>query len=118
MFNSIYNKFRQATLFEKLLLLVGILIGISGFWIINKTYAESPGINWSFITAIFLWLTLIFIVILTDSNESIKEELSVIIKEHINETKLLKEEVKHHIAETKLMRNEISLLRQVLSKKK
>jgi|TARA_B100001971_G_scaffold72955_1_gene67264 hypothetical protein len=39
-------------------------------------------------------LILIFLVILTDSNKSIKEELGIIIREHIGETKLLKEEVK------------------------
>ena len=104
MFKSIYNKFKQATFFEKLLLLVGIFIGIAGFWLINTTFLNQPGINWSFLAAIFLWLLLIFVVILTDSNESIKEELGTIIKEHIAETKLLKEEV--------------ILLRKSMSKKK
>lgn len=93
MFKAVYKKFIQATLFEKLLLIVGIFIGIAGFWLINTTYSIEPGINWQFITSVFLWLLLIFVVILTDSNESIKEELGTIIKEHIDETKLLKEEV-------------------------
>lgn len=104
MFKAVYKKFVQATLFEKLLLVVGIFIGISGFWLINKTYSITPGVNWQFITSIFLWLLLIFVVILTDSNESIKEELSTIIKEHIEETRLLKKEV--------------VLLREVMNKRK
>ena len=93
MFRSIYKKFAQSNLFQKLLLFVGIAIGVIGFWLINKIYINEPVVGWSFITAVFLWLLLIFVVILTDSSESIKEELSAIIKEHINETRLLKEEV-------------------------
>lgn len=94
MFKFVYKKFQAATVFEKLLLVTGILIGIVGFWFINKIYYNQPGLSWQFLTSVFLWLMLIFLVILTDSNESVKEELSVIIREHIEETKLLKEEVK------------------------
>lgn len=94
MFQFVYKRFRIATVFEKLLLLTGIFIGILGFWLINRNYYNQPGLSWQFLTAVFLWLILIFLVILTDSNESIKEELSFIMKEHIEETKLLKEEVK------------------------
>lgn len=104
MFRAVYRKFEQATLFEKMLLLVGITIGIVGFWLINRIYADDPIINWPFVTSVFLWLLLIFVVILTDSNESIKEELGTIIKEHIEETRLLKKEV--------------VLLRNVMNKKK
>ncbi|MAG91908.1 hypothetical protein CMO83_04490 [Candidatus Woesearchaeota archaeon] len=86
------------------MLIVGILIGVVGFLLINNTFLNNPVINWSFVTSIFLWLLLIFVVILTDSNESIKEELGTIIKEHIGETRLLKKE--------------ITLLREVMSKKK
>ena len=118
MFKSVYKKFQESTLFEKLLLFVGFFIGLAGFWLINKIYLTEPNVNWQFITSIFLWLLLIFIVILTDSNESIKEELATIIREHIQETKLLKQEVTQHITETKLMKKEISLLREVMSKKK
>ena len=94
MFNLVYKRFKASSVFEKLLLVVGISIGIIGFWLINSVYYNQPGLTWEVLTAIFLWLLLILIVILTDSNESIKEELSVIIKEHIEETKLLKEEIK------------------------
>ena len=93
MFKYIYKKFQQSNLFQKLLLLIGISIGIIGFWFINKIYIYEPGVNWQFMIAVFLWLLLIFTVILTDSSESIKEELGAIIKEHIKETKLLKDEV-------------------------
>lgn len=93
MFKSVYKKFRQSNFFQKLLLLVGILIGVIGFRLINGIYIKDPIPSWPFITSIFLWLLLIFIVILTDSSESIKEELGAIIKEHIHETRLLRAEV-------------------------
>ncbi len=94
MFQFVYKRFKAATVFEKLLLLTGILVGVFGFWFINRIYYNQPGLTWQFLTSVFLWLMLILLIILTDSNESIKEELSVIIREHIEETKLLKEEVK------------------------
>ena len=94
MFDLVYKRFKASSVFEKLLLVVGMAVGIIGFWLINSVYYNQPGLTWEVLTAIFLWLLLILIVILTDSNESIKEELSVIIKEHIEETKLLREEIK------------------------
>jgi surface polysaccharide O-acyltransferase-like enzyme len=94
MFKSVYTNYRKATLFEKLLLVVGVFIGIVGFWLINTIFFAEPGLSWQFITSVFLWILLIFIIVLTDSNESIKEELGTIITEHIEETRILKEEVK------------------------
>lgn len=107
MFKFIYIRFQRATFFEKLLLAVGLTVGIFGFWLINTVYLKEPTLSWSFITTVFLWFILIFIIILTDSNESIKEELGVIIKEHIEETKLLREEVKlfHKALNNKKKRN-------------
>ena len=94
MFKFVYLRFRASTAFEKMLLIVGIAVGIIGFWFINKIFYQEPVLSWQFLMSTFLWLIMILIIILTDSNESIKEELSIIIKEHIEETKLLKEEIK------------------------
>ena len=110
MFKFISKEIRKSTLFEKFLLIVGIAIGIIGFWLINSVYSQNPVVSWQFVIAIFLWLLLIFMVVLTASNEGIKEELSITIKDHIEETKLLKEE-------TKLVREEIKLLNKALVKK-
>jgi hypothetical protein len=104
MFKLVFKRFQNSTIFEKLLLIVGISISIIGFWLINTTFYTEPIINWSFVSAVFLWLLLIFLVILTDSNESIKEELATVIREHIEETRLLKKEV--------------TLLRNAISKRK
>ncbi len=94
MFSMFGQKIRSSTFFEKLLLLVGVVVGIIGFKLLNAAYAQNPGLSWQALIALFLWLLLIFLIILTDSSESIKEELAIIIKEHVTETKLLREEVK------------------------
>ncbi|MCH8004345.1 MAG: hypothetical protein IH934_06990 [Nanoarchaeota archaeon] len=93
MFNQLGKGSRTTTLFEKLLLIIGIAVGIIGFFLINLVYKGDSVLSSHFLTVIFLWLLLIFIVILTASNESIKEELSIIIKQHIQETTLIKEEI-------------------------
>jgi len=87
---NLAKKLKKSTFFERLLLIIGVSVAIMGFWMINKAYLSDPTATWGLIMSVFLWLILIFIIILTDSNESIKEELSTIIKEHIEETKLLK----------------------------
>ncbi len=94
MFSMFGQKFLKSTLFEKLLLVVGIVVGIIGFRLLNAAYMESPGLSWQALIALFMWMMLIFLIILTDSSEGIKEELAIIIKEHVEETKLLREEVK------------------------
>jgi len=94
MFIPFYKGYRKSTIFEKLLLIVGVSVGIIGFWLINKLYQQDLIISWQLLMSVFLWFLLIFIIILTASNEGIKEELSIIIKQHIEETKLIKEEIK------------------------
>jgi len=118
MFKLVFKRYRSSTFFEKLLLFVGIAIGIIGFWLINTVYFEEPILSWQFIVSVFLWLILIFIVILTDSNESIKEELGLIMKEHIEETRILKKIMIEHVKETKILKNEVILLNKVLTKNK
>jgi len=90
---NLLKKIRQTTVFERLLLLIGVAVIIIGFLLLKAAWEADRDIGWMFIQSLFLWFILIFIVILTDSNESIKEELGIIIKEHIEETKLMKEEI-------------------------
>lgn len=108
---ALKEMYKRMNFFEKLLLLVGITITVFGFFFINKMFTGEGHLSWALLQAAFLWLLLIFLIILTDSNESIKEELKVVINEHVKETKLLKE-----IAQDQL--KEIRLLRAQLPKKK
>jgi uncharacterized membrane protein len=90
--------------FEKMLLLVGIAVTIIGFYYINKIYTGEGHISWALLQAAFLWLLLLFMIILTDSNESIKEELKEVIQKHIEETKVLREISKEQLAELKVIK--------------
>lgn len=104
--------FRRVTLFEKLLLVIGFAVTLVGFYFLNKLYARDAGISWALIQSMFLWLILLFIIILTDSNESIKEELSIILKENIKETQILREVSRQQLEEIKLLREDLNKKRK------
>lgn len=93
----------RLNMFEKLLLLIGMAVTIVGFYYINKMYTGEGRLSWSLLQAAFLWLVLLFMIILTDSNESIKEELKEVIHQHMTETKLLKDISKEQLAELKVL---------------
>ena len=79
---------RKANLFEKLLLVVGLAVGVIGFYLIDKIYRVEGYLNWFMVVAIFSWLTLIFLIIISDTNEDLKEEFVQVQKE---ENEVLKE---------------------------
>lgn len=89
--------------FEKLLLLTGLVVTIVGFYYINKIYTGEGHLSWALLQAAFLWLLLLFMIILTDSNESIKEELKEVIQKHVEETKLLQKISNEQLAELKIL---------------
>ncbi|MBI5072285.1 hypothetical protein HZA99_00550, partial [Candidatus Woesearchaeota archaeon] len=49
-------------------------------------------LSWNMLHATFLWLILLVLLIVAAVLENIKEELCIMIKEHILETKLLRKE--------------------------
>jgi len=109
---------RKLNFFEIVLLIVGIGVGIVGFLIISNHYQSDPTISWDLYQTVFIWLLLIVLLILAATMEDVKEELAVIIKGHIEETKLLKEEtmILKDISNQQL--EEIRLLRSDMNKKK
>jgi uncharacterized membrane protein len=106
--NAIKKMVRRLNFFEKMLLLVGISVTVIGFYYINKIYTGEGHISWALLQAAFLWLLLLFMIILTDSNESIKEELKEVIQKHVEETKLLKEISKEQLAELKIIKTALT----------
>ncbi|HII72358.1 TPA: hypothetical protein HA265_06405 [Candidatus Woesearchaeota archaeon] len=104
----ITRMFGRTNLFEKILLLVGLAVTIIGFYYINKMYTGEGNLSWALLQAAFLWLLLLFMIILTDSNESIKEELKQVVNEHVKETKLLKDISKEQLAELKVIKASLS----------
>jgi hypothetical protein len=115
------TNYRKSNFFERVLLIVGLLVIIVGFYFIYQVFQSSPGyasLGWESLQTIFLWLMLVVLIVLLATEEDVKEELAIIIKEHIEETKIMKEE-------TKLLRelnheqlNELKLLREINTKTK
>jgi len=82
---------RSTSIFEKLLLVVGLLILIIGYFLINKVLvAEGYKISWGFLQTVFLWLLMVIFIIMLAIGEDIKEG---ILLEQLDEIKNLKEEI-------------------------
>jgi surface polysaccharide O-acyltransferase-like enzyme len=102
---SAFNRMlHRLNFFEKMLLLVGIAVTIIGFYYINNIYTGEGHLSWALLQAAFLWLLLLFMIINTDSNESIKEELKEVIQRHIEETRVLRDISREQLAELKIIK--------------
>ena len=80
---------RQPNFYEKILLVLGILVLIIGFSFIQKL---SPAIGFGFelLLLIFTWLILVILIILLSAAENMKEELKVVATAQLEELKLLR----------------------------
>lgn len=85
------EKKRHTSIFEKLLLVVGILLLTVGYFFINKTFiAENYQLTWGFLQTVFLWLLMVIFIILLAIGEDIKEG---ILLEQLDEIRQLKEAI-------------------------
>jgi len=109
MFRFVWDKFKKTTMFEKMLLVVGLAISVLGFYWINNMYMREPKVTWPLLQAAFSYLLLIFMVILTDSNESIKEELKIVIKEQAQEIRYLRNIANEQLDEIRLLRRDLTM---------
>ena len=88
---SIMEKKRHTSIFEKLLLIVGFLVLIMGYFFINKVFiAEEYKVGWEFLQTVFLWLLMVIFIILLAIGEDIKEG---ILLEQLDEIRGLKEAI-------------------------
>ncbi len=86
------EKKRHTSIFEKLLLVVGFLVLIMGYFFINKIFAaEDYKVSWGFLQTVFLWLLMVIFIILLAIGEDIKEG---ILLEQLDEIKGLREEIR------------------------
>ncbi len=92
MLGEFHKPTRKATLFEILLLILGLIVLVIGFLLIRNTFINTGGdLNWFMIGAVFSWLTLLILFVVSELNADVKEELSLVMREHVDQTKLLKE---------------------------
>ena len=83
------EKKRRTSIFEKMLLVVGLLLLVIGYFFINKVFiAEDYKISWGFLQTVFLWLLMVIFIILLAIGEDIKEG---ILLEQLDEIRSLKD---------------------------
>ncbi len=95
----VYDK-RKPNFFEKILLLIGVILIIAGYGLMHGRIIADGMITWNAIQAIFIWLVLVVLVILLAVNENMKEELKIIAGQQLNEIKLLTGSTKKQILKT------------------
>jgi hypothetical protein len=98
---------RKYNLFEKMLLPVGIGLTFLGFYLIYLADQSNSLVGWLRLLTVFVWMLLLFNVVLSALSEDMKEELSLLQREHVTEIKLLKELVHDQYQELKLIRQEL-----------
>lgn len=82
------EKRRRTSVFEKLLLIVGFLVLVIGYYFINRVFvAEGFQVSWGFLQTVFLWLLMVIFIIMLAIGEDIKEG---ILLEQLEEIKDLK----------------------------
>ncbi len=80
---------RKTSSFEKMLLIVGLLVLFIGYMLISKTYVvEGSQMSWGFLQTTFLWLLIVIFIILLAIGEDIKEGILI---EQLEEIKSLKD---------------------------
>lgn len=85
------EKKRSTSVFEKLLLVVGFLLLIMGYFFINKVFAaEGYRVSWGFLQTVFLWLLMVIFIIMLAIGEDIKEG---ILLQQLDEIRELKEQI-------------------------
>ena len=85
---------RTPTLFEKVLLVMGVAIVLIGYALIYRVYKFESLLSWGTIHAVFLWLILIGVIILIAVAENMKEELKIVVQNQNEELKLLRQDLR------------------------
>ena len=97
---------KRITFFEKATLVTGLATIAAGFYLIQLLYSTDKKLSWLMLIAVLNWLSLLILIIIASLNADVKEELAQVIKEHTDETRLLKEITHELLDEMKLLRKE------------
>lgn len=109
MLGEFHQPRRTATAFEIMLLILGVVVLVAGFILIRNTFiTEGKTLSWFMIGAIFSWLTLLILFVVSELNADVKEELSMVMREHVDQTKILKEINHALLAEIKGLRDDMN----------
>lgn len=116
---------RKSTFFEKILLVIGLIVILVGFHFIFSIFSSGQTEMWGAVSSVFLWLLLIITIVLLAISEDVKEELAIIMKQQVDvlhlireEVKLLKEEGKMVKEITRNQQDELKLIRKELEQQR
>jgi len=85
------EKKRKTSVFEKLLLFIGLLILVIGYFLINKVFiSEGYTLSWGLLQTVFLWLIMVIFIIMLAIGEDIKEG---ILLDQFDEIKALRKDI-------------------------
>lgn len=98
----VVSRFRKPNFFERVLLVLGIIVVIVGYFLIQKMVSVGGGLlSWDSVQSLFLWLMVILLVIILAANESLKEELKTIQKNQTTELALIRKELQKGAKKTR-----------------
>ena len=86
------SNFQKPNVFEKILLVIGVALILIGYFVIHSLAIAEGAITWDLLQTVFLWILMILLVILAAVNENMKEELSTVIQNQVEEIRLLRKE--------------------------
>ncbi|MBI3032348.1 hypothetical protein HYY69_02645 [Candidatus Woesearchaeota archaeon] len=102
---------RKISFFEGVLLFIGLVVGIVGFYFIQQQLQQDGMMSWNFILSVLVWLVLLVLFIIAALVVDVKEELKILLQDHSEEIRLLKtetafmKEISHEqLEELKLLR--------------
>lgn len=95
---------RKSNLFERVLLVIGILVVIGGIFLVTRISALSADSGLMIIIAAVLWLILILLLIVAAIAENAREDLAIIVSENSQELKLLRKLTEEQLEQIKLLR--------------
>jgi len=81
---------RTPTIFEKLLLVVGIVVVIMGYGMIHKLALMDNALSWDMIISIFMWMLVILLIVMAAVTENVKEETRAVLEREIEKIRLLR----------------------------
>ena len=85
------GKKRKTSIFEKLLLIVGMLVLVIGYFLINKVLiTEGYQLSWGFLQTVFLWLLMVIFIVMLAIGEDIKEG---ILLDQVDEMKGIRRDI-------------------------
>src|SRR3989344_5361439 len=74
--SAMLGKKRKTSIFEKLLLVVGLSVLVMGYFLINSVFiSEGYELSWGFLQTVFLWLLMVIFIVMLAIGEDIKESI-------------------------------------------